>query len=105
MRLVRPPRFAFALALALAACSRSALEEELRDSTADAAKAPADAASDVGPACGRGVLCGTSMTCPAGEELCNVGCPERQNFAPPACMPGPCPPTNCPTSSGDAASP
>ena len=101
MRLARPAGIAFVLALA--ACSRSALEEELQASLeTDAAWVPADAAADAGTACGRGVLCGTTTECPAGLELCSVGCPIRQNFAPPVCMPGPCPANVCP-SSGDAA--
>lgn len=105
MRLARMAPIAFVFALA--ACSRSALEEESPDSLeADAATAPtADAAFDAGMGCGRGVVCGTSTDCPPGQELCNVGCPQRQNFAPPVCMPGPCPANLCPVASGDAASP
>ncbi|HSY21306.1 MAG TPA: hypothetical protein VK841_04290 [Polyangiaceae bacterium] len=110
MRLSRPAVIAFGLAFAFApACSRSALEEEVAGDpmAADAASSeapPGDAFVDTGTPCGRGVLCGSTTTCPAGEQLCNVGCPERQNFAPPVCMAGPCPGSVCPTASGDAAS-
>jgi hypothetical protein len=104
MRRSRPAMFA--LAFALGACGRSSLEEDLaRDlDAAPPAPPPADAPLDVGSACGAGVVCGTSMTCPAGEELCNMSCPERQNFAPPVCMPGPCPANVCLKPSGDGAS-
>jgi hypothetical protein len=111
MRLSRPAVLAFALAIAFApACSRSALEEEVAGDliAADAASSeapPDDAFVDTGTPCGRGVLCGTPIACPAGEQLCNVGCPERQNFSPPVCMAGPCPGSVCPTTPGDAASP
>jgi hypothetical protein len=40
-------------------------------------------------------------TCPAGQQLCATGCPERQDFMPPQCIAGPCPSTLCNVGGGD----